>query len=233
MKGVARQNVYSKRRTWRKVHLALNANTGQVHAALMTNQNVADGDALAKWLDQILRNEQIDVISGDGACDTKLCHATIAARSAVPSIPPREGAAHWPADTPPGASWGVMARLICNCPGRASRMEERQWLPQVIACRECNVSVQDAYRQLSLSASHRLSGDRGRRSRRRRNQLHGEPRSSAIRSYRLRLCPSMPLRPYARFMQQSPSRFEGPLLFCGAAAGSKAFRWLRIDHLEA
>ncbi|KAF1014387.1 MAG: IS5 family transposase ISBam3 [Burkholderia gladioli] len=31
-----RQHGYSKRRTWRKVHLALNANTGQVHAALMT-----------------------------------------------------------------------------------------------------------------------------------------------------------------------------------------------------
>ncbi|KAF1017951.1 MAG: hypothetical protein E5299_00210 [Burkholderia gladioli] len=27
-----RQHGYSKRRTWRKVHLALNANTGPVHA---------------------------------------------------------------------------------------------------------------------------------------------------------------------------------------------------------
>ncbi|KAF1012689.1 MAG: hypothetical protein E5299_01121 [Burkholderia gladioli] len=31
-----RQHGYSKPRTWRKVHLALNANKGQVHAALMT-----------------------------------------------------------------------------------------------------------------------------------------------------------------------------------------------------
>ncbi|MEX3592385.1 MAG: IS5 family transposase [Burkholderia sp.] len=99
-----RQHGYSKRRTWRKVHLALNANTGQVHAALMTNQNVADGDALAKLLDQIPRAEQIDVIGGDGAYDTKPCHGAIAARSAIPSIPPREGAAHWPADMP-GAAW--------------------------------------------------------------------------------------------------------------------------------
>ncbi|KAF1018091.1 MAG: hypothetical protein E5299_00072 [Burkholderia gladioli] len=78
-----RQHGYSKRRTWRKVHLALNANTGQVHAALMTNQNVADGDALAKLLDQIPREEQIDVIGGDGAYDTKPCHAAIAARRAL------------------------------------------------------------------------------------------------------------------------------------------------------
>ncbi|MEX3591859.1 MAG: IS5 family transposase, partial [Burkholderia sp.] len=99
-----RQHGYSKQRTWRKVHRALNANTGQVHAALMTNQNVADGDALAKLLDQIPREKQIDVIGGDGAYDTKPCHAAIAARSAIPSIPPREGAVHWPADMP-GAAW--------------------------------------------------------------------------------------------------------------------------------
>ncbi|KAF1016464.1 MAG: hypothetical protein E5299_00572 [Burkholderia gladioli] len=32
-----RQQGYSKRHTWGKVHLALNANTGQAHAELMTN----------------------------------------------------------------------------------------------------------------------------------------------------------------------------------------------------
>lgn len=99
-----RQHGYSKRRTWRKVHLALDANTGQVRAALMTHQDVADGDVLTELLEQIPGDEQIDVIGGDGAYDTKPCHAAIAARSAVPSIPPREGAAHWPTHTP-GATW--------------------------------------------------------------------------------------------------------------------------------
>ncbi|XDJ36344.1 MAG: hypothetical protein V3Q69_10935 [Burkholderia sp.] len=55
-----------------------------MHAALMANQNVDDGNALAKLLDQISREEHIDVIGGDGAYDTKPCHAAIAARSAVP-----------------------------------------------------------------------------------------------------------------------------------------------------
>ncbi|KAF1017755.1 MAG: hypothetical protein E5299_00347 [Burkholderia gladioli] len=77
---VRQHGAYSKRRTWRKVHLALNANTGQVHAALMTHQNVADGDALAKLLDQIPRDKQIDVIGDVDAYDTKLCHAAIAAQ---------------------------------------------------------------------------------------------------------------------------------------------------------
>ncbi|KAF1014452.1 MAG: hypothetical protein E5299_00723 [Burkholderia gladioli] len=49
--------------------------------SLMTNQHVADGDALAKLLDQIPREEQIDVIGGDGAYDTKSCYAAIARRS--------------------------------------------------------------------------------------------------------------------------------------------------------
>ncbi|WP_175743852.1 IS5 family transposase, partial [Burkholderia ambifaria] len=99
-----RQHGYSKRRTWRKVHLALDTNTGQVRGALMTHQDVADGDVLAELLDQIPDDELLDVIGGDGAYDTKPCHAAIAARGATPSIPPREGAAHWPANTF-GATW--------------------------------------------------------------------------------------------------------------------------------
>lgn len=99
-----RQHGCSKRRTWRKVHLVLDANTGQVRAALMTHQDVADGDVPAELLDQIPDDERLDVIGGDGAYDTKPCHAAIAARGATPSIPPREGAAHWPASTP-GARW--------------------------------------------------------------------------------------------------------------------------------
>lgn len=99
-----RQHGYSKRRTWRKVHLALDANTGQVRAALMTHQDVSDGDVLAELLDQIPDDEQLDVIGGDGAYDAKPCHAAIAARDATPSIPPREGAVHWPASTL-GATW--------------------------------------------------------------------------------------------------------------------------------
>lgn len=99
-----RQHGYSKRRTWRKVHLVLEANTGQVRAALMTHQDVADGDVLTELLDQIPGDEQIAIIRGDGAYDTKPCHAAIAARGATPSIAPREGAAHWPTHTP-GATW--------------------------------------------------------------------------------------------------------------------------------
>jgi Transposase DDE domain len=99
-----RKHGWSKRRTWRKVHLAMDANTGQICAALMTHQDVGDGEVLADLLDQIPADTPIDTIGGDGAYDSKPCHAEIAARGAQPSIPPRDGAKPWSESTP-GAVW--------------------------------------------------------------------------------------------------------------------------------
>lgn len=48
-----RRHGYSKRRTWRKVHLAMDAKTGQISAALMTHQDVDDASVLPDLLDQI------------------------------------------------------------------------------------------------------------------------------------------------------------------------------------
>ncbi|KVP40503.1 transposase [Burkholderia ubonensis] len=88
------QHGYSKRRAWGKVHLALDTKTGHLRAALMTRQDVADGNVLAELLDQMPTDERLDSVDGDGAYDSKSRHAAIAARGAMPSIPPREGAAH-------------------------------------------------------------------------------------------------------------------------------------------
>ncbi|WP_316157375.1 IS5 family transposase [Cupriavidus sp. BIC8F] len=98
-----RKHGYSKRRTWRKVHLAMDAKTGQVCAALMTHQDVGDGEVLSDLLDQIPADMPIDTIGGDGAYDSKPCHAAIAVRGAQPSIPPREGAKPWAEHTPGAA----------------------------------------------------------------------------------------------------------------------------------
>lgn len=81
-----RQCGYLRRRTWRKVHLALDTNTGQLRAALMTHQDVADGEVLPELLDQIPADDPIDTIGGDGAYDTQACYAAITARGAMPSI---------------------------------------------------------------------------------------------------------------------------------------------------
>lgn len=82
----------------------MDAKTGQICAALMTHQDVGDADVLPELLDQVPTDTPIDTVGGDGAYDTKQCHAAIAARDAQPSIPPREGAMPWPESTS-GAAW--------------------------------------------------------------------------------------------------------------------------------
>ncbi|KAF1008077.1 MAG: hypothetical protein E5299_01993 [Burkholderia gladioli] len=48
---------------------------------------------------------------------------------------------------------------------------------------------------------------------------HGGLRSSVIRSYRVKLCLPMPLRLYARFMQQGPARDKSGRAKLGQANG--------------
>jgi hypothetical protein len=114
-----RKHGYSKRRTWRKVHLAMDANTGQICAALMTHQDVGVGEVLPELLEQIPADTPIGVVGGDGAYDTRQCHAAIAARGATPSIPPCDGAAPWSKRTP-GAAWRNGAIDVI---GQSSRRE--------------------------------------------------------------------------------------------------------------
>ncbi len=99
-----RKHGYSKRRTWRKVHLAMDANTGPICAEPMTHQDEGDGEVLPDLLDQIQADVVIDTIGGDGIYDPRRCHGQIAARGASPSIPPRERARPLP-DSTGGATW--------------------------------------------------------------------------------------------------------------------------------
>jgi hypothetical protein len=114
-----RKHGYSKRRTWRKVHLAMDAKSGQICAALMTHQDVGDAEVLPELLDQIPSGTPIDIVGGDGAYDTRQCHAVIAAPAATPSIPPRDGAKPWSQRTP-GAAW---RNDVIEAIARSSRRE--------------------------------------------------------------------------------------------------------------
>lgn len=153
-----RQHGYSKRRTWRKVHLALDANTRQVRAALMTHQDVADGDVLAELLDQIPTDERLDTVADDAAYDSKPCHAAIAAHGATSSIPPRDGAVRWKAAVP-GAAW---RNEVVDTIARLGRRESERGCGYQRRSRESDVSVQDAHGPLPMSTTHRLAGDQGR-----------------------------------------------------------------------
>lgn len=85
-----RQHGVSKRRTWRKLHLAIDESTGEIVAAVTTERSVGDCEMLPTLVAAI--PDPIQQVSADGAYDTIACHQAIAEREAVPAIPPRSTA---------------------------------------------------------------------------------------------------------------------------------------------
>ncbi|WP_341531517.1 IS5 family transposase (plasmid) [Nostoc sp. UHCC 0302] len=79
-----------KRRTWRKLHLGCDEGTGEILAAMVTTNDVADCEVLPDLLEQI--DTPIEQISGDGGYDTFGCYNTITSRDAKAVIPPRSSA---------------------------------------------------------------------------------------------------------------------------------------------
>lgn len=76
-----------KRRTWRKLHIAMNADTGEILASVATSSNVSDKEVLPLLLKQI--REPISQLTADGGYDYTTCYEAIAERKARAVIPPR------------------------------------------------------------------------------------------------------------------------------------------------
>lgn len=91
-----RQHGLSKRRTWRKLHLIVDANTQEIVTAELTANFVGDPEVLPDMLEQLPDHEAIATVAADGAYDTENCHQAIKTRQAQALIPPREGAVEWP-----------------------------------------------------------------------------------------------------------------------------------------
>lgn len=76
-----------KRRTWRKLHIAMDESTGEIVALVSTTSNVGDKEVLPNLLEQI--SEPISQLTGDGGYDYADCYEVIAGRKARAVIPPR------------------------------------------------------------------------------------------------------------------------------------------------
>ena len=87
------------RRQWRKVHIGIDAQTLEIRAIEVTSSSVGDAPMLPELLAQIPPNEHVATVSGDGAYDTKGCHAAIAARGAAAIIPTRKNGQPWKEST--------------------------------------------------------------------------------------------------------------------------------------
>ncbi|MDV2997922.1 MAG: hypothetical protein N4J56_008061 [Chroococcidiopsis sp. SAG 2025] len=88
-----RQHGVSKRRTWRKLHLGVDEATGEILAAVVSTNDVADCEVMPELLDAIA--QEIEQVSADGAYDTQGCYDVIEQREATAAIPPRRNAKIW------------------------------------------------------------------------------------------------------------------------------------------
>ena len=84
---------YTKRRTWRKLHLAVDESGAQIEAVVVSTNGIDDGDVLGDLLDQV--GGEIKQVSADGSYDMSKCYKVIDKRDAVAAIPPRRGARIW------------------------------------------------------------------------------------------------------------------------------------------
>ncbi|USD32099.1 MULTISPECIES: IS5 family transposase [Vibrio] len=82
-----------KRRTWRKLHLAVDVDTHEAISAEVSLVNVGDSEVLPTLLNPLRR--KVITVSADGAYDSKNCHETLKKKSSIPLIPPRKNAALW------------------------------------------------------------------------------------------------------------------------------------------
>ncbi len=85
------------RRSWRKLHLGMDAGTGQIVASVLTAHDADDGAQVGVLLDQV--QGPIGSFTGDGAYDQDGVTASVAARhpEAAIIVPPRANAV--PSDT--------------------------------------------------------------------------------------------------------------------------------------
>jgi transposase len=98
-----RQHGWSKRRTWRKLHLAVNEATGEIVAAVASEAGVSDDEAVPDIVAQV--EGDIGQVSADGAYDKRPCYDALAERGATAVIPPRRDAKIWQHGNCAGAPW--------------------------------------------------------------------------------------------------------------------------------
>lgn len=85
-----RQHGPSKRRTWRKLHLAIDPNTQEILAQTLTTNGGHDADQATELLDEIPAT--IATVTGDAAYDQWKVYAAVDQRKAKPRITPRHDA---------------------------------------------------------------------------------------------------------------------------------------------
>lgn len=90
-----RKHGKSKRRVWRKIHLSVDSESGEIQAGVLSEAGVSDAEALTAMLEEI--GQPIENFSGDGAYDKRSVYGDIQKHSpdCQINIPPRKDARIW------------------------------------------------------------------------------------------------------------------------------------------
>lgn len=88
-----RQHGISKRRSWRKVHLAYDESTHQVLAISLTDNGIDDASMLEPLLEQVPLS--INKVAADGVYDRQKVYSYLQQRQIQALIPPRANAIVW------------------------------------------------------------------------------------------------------------------------------------------
>ena len=89
-----RQHGYSKRRTWRKLHLAIDELSHEIQAIVLSEADLADADAVDDLLDEV--ETPIKQFSGDGSYDKRKVYNACEDRGIEKvTVPPRKDAVFW------------------------------------------------------------------------------------------------------------------------------------------
>lgn len=86
----ARQHGVRQRRTWRKLHVGINPETGEIVAELLTENDQHDADQVDALLDQV--DEPVVKFYGDGAYDQWKIYESLETEAIQPVIPPQKNA---------------------------------------------------------------------------------------------------------------------------------------------
>lgn len=88
-----RQHGYTRRRTWRKLHLGVDEATLELVAVAVTTNDFKDSQLLPDLLAQV--EEKLSQVTADGAYDSRNCYEAIRQRKARATIPPQKKAKIW------------------------------------------------------------------------------------------------------------------------------------------
>jgi hypothetical protein len=85
-----RKHGYSKRRTWLKLHLAVDPRTHEIQAAIVSEPGVTDAEAVPALLERV--DNPVEAAEADGAYDQQLVYDALERRGARAVIPLRRDA---------------------------------------------------------------------------------------------------------------------------------------------